>query len=170
MQSKKTPSTRHSFTSTSTLDPDDFSDVFGGPPRTLLSRKYSIDSSSSCSSSPHFYAEIFRTPSPEIVSPPKRSGRILPAFTIPYKNDAFYSDIFSSRDGRKSRERSRPKSNSSSVLSSEELSPLRPPEHDDVALSSFASKLRYISLTFLPLSFCLITDLRMEKFVDCVFD
>ncbi|KAK2642968.1 hypothetical protein Ddye_024731 [Dipteronia dyeriana] len=135
-------STRHSFTST--IDPDDFSDVFGGPPRTMLSRKYSADFTSS---TPHFYTEIFRNPSPEIGSPPKRSGgRILPAFTIPSRNEGFYSDIFSSRDGRKSRERSRPKSNSSSVLSSEELSPLRPPDGDDVALSSFASKLRPINV------------------------
>ncbi|KAH7568532.1 hypothetical protein JRO89_XS06G0011700 [Xanthoceras sorbifolium] len=134
-------STRHSFTST--LDADDFSDVFGGPPRTLLTRKYSADFTSS---STHFYSEIFRTPSPELSSPPKRSGRILPAFTIPSRNEGFYSDIFASRDGRKSRERSRPKSNSSSVLSSEELSPLRPPDGDDVALSSFASKLRPINV------------------------
>ncbi|KAI9198472.1 hypothetical protein LWI28_016505 [Acer negundo] len=109
----------------------------------MLSRKYSADFTSS---TPHFYAEIFRNPSPEIASPPKRSGRILPAFTIPSRNEGFYSDIFASRDGRKSQERSRPKSNSSSVLSSEDLSPLQPPDGDDVALSSFASKLRPINV------------------------
>lgn len=133
--------TRHSFTST-TLCPEDFSDVFGGPPRTLLSRKSSADFTSSSS----FYTEIFRNPSPELLSPPKMRGRVLPGFRIPVRHEGFYDDVFS-YNGRKSRERSRPKSmyksNSSSVLSSEELSPLQQPDGDDVALSSYASKLRY---------------------------
>ncbi|XP_031274196.1 uncharacterized protein LOC116132669 [Pistacia vera] len=132
--------TRHSFTST-TLDPEDFADVFGGPPRTLLSRKFSSDFTNSSS----FYAEIFRNPSPELLSPPKMRGRVLPAFRIPVRCDGFYGDVFS-YTGRKSRERSRPKSNPSSVLSSEELSPLRPLDGDDVALSSYASKLRPINV------------------------
>lgn len=73
-------------------------------------------------------------------------------FRIPAKNEAFYSDIFGSDDERRSRERSGPqskaksKSNSSSALSSEELSPLRPAFGDDVALSAFASKLRPINV------------------------
>jgi len=123
-----------------TLDPDDFADVFGGPPRSLLAHKFSRSNS--------FYEEIFRPP--EFSSPTKaKGGRSLPVFRIPAKNEAFYSDIFGSDDDRRSRERSGPqskaksKSNSSSALSSEELSPLRPAIGDDVALSSFASKLRY---------------------------
>lgn len=145
-----TTDTRHSFTSTA-LDPDDFSDVFGGPPRTLLARKFSADftTTTTSSSSSNFYSEVFRIPSPEFMSPAKRAGRVLPAFRIPAsRGEGFYSDVFASSDGRKSRERSRPKSksNSSSVLSSEELSPLRPPDGEDVALSSFTSKLRPINV------------------------
>ncbi|TKY73028.1 Auxilin-related protein 2 [Spatholobus suberectus] len=126
-----------------TLDPDDFADVFGGPPRSLLGHKFSRSNS--------FYEEIFRPP--EFASPvPAKGGRSLPVFRIPAKNEAFYSDIFVSDDDRRSRERSGPqskaksKSNSSSALSSEELSPLRPAIGDDVALSAFASKLRPINV------------------------
>ncbi|KAK7368489.1 hypothetical protein VNO80_10515 [Phaseolus coccineus] len=114
-------------------DADDFADVFGGPPRTLLAHKIS-----SCGS---FYEEIFRAP--EFTCPVAKGGRSLPVFRIPARNEAFYSDIFGSDDGRKSRERSRSlsKENSSSALSSEELSPRRPAIGDDVALCGFASKL-----------------------------
>ncbi|KAL6198137.1 hypothetical protein ACLB2K_027929 [Fragaria x ananassa] len=120
----------------------DFADVFGGPPRSVLPRQ-----SSGCSTS--FFEEIFR---PDFVSTSEKSGRSLPEFRIPTRSEGFYSDIFGSDDEfqRRSRERSRPnskaKSNSSSVLSSEELSPLRPVIGDDVALSSFAYELRPINV------------------------
>ncbi|XP_068325044.1 uncharacterized protein [Pyrus communis] len=127
-----------------TLDPDDFADVFGGPPRSVLLRQLSRGSTS-------LYEEIFRPPN--FCSTAKNRGGSLPAFRIPARNDGFYCDIFGSDDDdrqRKSRERSRPnskaKSNSSSVLSSEELSPLRPVSGDDVAFSSFASKLRPLNV------------------------
>ncbi|TKY59833.1 Auxilin protein 1 [Spatholobus suberectus] len=115
------------------VDADDFADVFGGPPRTLLAHKFS--------SSGSFYEEIFRPP--EFASAAAKGGRSLPVFRIPARNDGFYSDIFRSDDDRKSRERSRSlsKENSSSALSSEELSPRRLAVGDDVALSGFASKL-----------------------------
>ncbi|XP_062016500.1 uncharacterized protein LOC133732906 isoform X1 [Rosa rugosa] len=125
-----------------TLQADDFADVFGGPPRSVLPRQ-----SSCCSTS--FCEEIFQ---PEFVSTSDKRGRNLPEFRIPARSEGFYSDIFGSDDEfqRRSRERSRPnskaKSNSSSVLSSEELSPLQPVIGDDVALSSFASKLRPINV------------------------
>ncbi|XP_028759164.1 uncharacterized protein LOC114754016 isoform X2 [Neltuma alba] len=126
------------------LDPEDFADVFGGPPRSLLAHKFPRSSS--------FYEEIFRPP--EFLSPASKGGRNLPVFRIPTKNEGFYSDIFGSDDDRKSRERSgshsKAKSNSSSVLSSEELSPARPAIGDDVALSVFASKLRWNSFTTMP--------------------
>ncbi|KAK7281444.1 hypothetical protein RIF29_09438 [Crotalaria pallida] len=122
------------------IDADDFADVFGGPPRSLLVHKLSRSNS--------FYEEIFRPP--DFTSPaPAKGGRSLPVFRIPTKNDTFYSDIF---DDRTSRERSglqskaKSKSNSSSALSSEEVSPLRPAIGDDVALSAFASKLRPINV------------------------
>ncbi|XP_030476094.2 uncharacterized protein LOC115693255 isoform X2 [Syzygium oleosum] len=138
-----------------TLNPDDFSDVFGGPPRTVLLRKFSGDFAPADPVS-SFYDEVFRPP--EFASPAKKSGRSLPAFRIQAAAAAevFYGDVFGSDRDRRSRERSRPgskvmsgsksKSNSSSALSSEELSPLRPVIRDDVGLSSFASKLRPINV------------------------
>ncbi|GMI82214.1 AUXILIN-LIKE7 [Hibiscus trionum] len=127
------------------LDVDDFSDVFGGPPRSVLCRKLSGDFTRSTS----FFDEVFHPPE-FISSRSTKDGRNLPAFKIPAREEGFYSDIFGSVDDHwRSRERSRSnskaKSNSSSVLSSEELSPLRPVVGDDVGLSSFASKLRPIN-------------------------
>ncbi|XP_030968018.1 J domain-containing protein required for chloroplast accumulation response 1 [Quercus lobata] len=140
-----------------TLDPEDFTDVFGGPPRSVLMRKFSGDF---FKNNGEFYGEVFRPP--EFVTPADKDGRSLPAFRIPARGGGgggggFYGDIFGSEDDldRKSRDRSRPnskaksksKSNSSSVLSSEDLSPLhRPVIGDDVALSSFVSKLRPINI------------------------
>ncbi|OAY25192.1 putative tyrosine-protein phosphatase auxilin isoform X2 [Manihot esculenta] len=135
------------------LDPDDFADVFGGPPRSVLSRKYSADFTRSSTS---FYEDIFRPPE-FVTSIEKKSGggRSLPAFRIPAKGEGFYGDVFGWEEDRRSRDRSKPnskaksKSNSSSVLSSEELSPhRRPVTGDDVALSSFASKLRPINVPY----------------------
>lgn len=123
-----------------TMNADDFADVFGGPPRSLLAHKFSRSNS--------FYEEIFRQP-PFASSVLPKGGRSLPVFRIPAKDDVFYSDIFGSEDDRGSRNRSgshsntKSKSNSSSALSSEELSPLRRVFGDDVALSTFSSKLRY---------------------------
>lgn len=76
-------------------------------------------------------------------------GCSLPAFRIPDRVEGLYSDVFGlSEEGRWSRENSKSKWNSSSVLSSKELNPLRRPvTGDDVALSSSASKLRYRLLT-----------------------
>ena len=136
--------TRHSMDAR--LDPDDFSDVFGGPPRSVLSRKFPADFTRSSSSS--FYEEIFLPETESLSKGKKNGGRSLPAFRIPARGEGFYSDVFRlSDEGRRSRQRSRAnsksKSNSSSVLSSEELSPQRRlVTGDDVALSSFASKLR----------------------------
>ncbi|MED6147876.1 hypothetical protein PIB30_047992 [Stylosanthes scabra] len=132
-----------SASETETLDPDDFADVFGGPPRSLLAHKLAKTSS--------FYEEIFR-PSEFASQALVKGGRSLPVFRIPAKSDAFYRGVFGSDDERKSRDRSRSqsmaksKSNSSSALSSEDLSPLRPAVGDDVALSVFASKLRPINV------------------------
>lgn len=145
-----------------TLDPDDFADVFGGPPRSLLAHKLSRSSS--------FYEEIFRPP--EFASPaPAKGGRSLPVFRIPAKSEAFYSDIFGSDDDRRSRERSesqsmaKSKSNSSSALSSEGLSPLRPAIGDDVALSAFASKLRFVKTEIMRSQQSVICELTIMPFV-----
>ncbi|XAR72504.1 hypothetical protein NMG60_11019170 [Bertholletia excelsa] len=132
------------------LDPEDFSDVFGGPPRSVLSRQFSAGDFARPTSNP-FYEEIFRLPE---TGPPARTGRNLPEFRIPAcreRSEGFYSDIFGDdvrRSRSRSKSKSKSKSNSSSVLSSEELSPLRPAAtgDDDVFFSSFASKLRPINV------------------------
>ncbi|XP_022927195.1 uncharacterized protein LOC111434115 [Cucurbita moschata] len=122
-----------------TFDADDFSDVFGGPPRTILFRQFSDTFEGKDSTS--FYEEVFQ--SPELVSQPQKGGRSLPAFRIPIKEDRFYRFIFGSEDGRQSRDRSEPnskeftRSNSSSVSS-----PFRPIIGDDVAFPSSSSNLR----------------------------
>ncbi|KAG6695847.1 hypothetical protein I3843_09G115200 [Carya illinoinensis] len=148
-----TSSGRSVFGNEDTLDPEDFADVYGGPPRSVLLRKFAADYVKPGSA--NFYEEVFRQR--ESMTPARKGGRSLPAFRIPARSEGFFGDIFGSDHDdhlRRSRERSRPnsnaksksKSNSSSVLSSEELSPLRPVIGDDVALSSFASKLRPISV------------------------
>ncbi|GFP81180.1 auxilin-related protein 2 [Phtheirospermum japonicum] len=96
------------------------------------------------------YEEIFRRPS-KAPPPVRRSGRSLPEFRIPGQQSSdFYSDIFGSEDyGRVVRSRSRSKASSSSVLSSEELSPLRTAafaSDGDDDVSYFASKLRPINV------------------------
>ncbi|KAI3455972.1 hypothetical protein Pfo_012635 [Paulownia fortunei] len=143
------------------LNPEDFSDVFGGPPRTILSHQFSAGFPRSSSSTSFFYEEIFR-PSEKAAQAVGRSGRSLPEFRIPgqqrrssdhnqhkREHNGFYSDIFGWEDERVVRSRSRSKASSSSVLSSEELSPLRPAVSvdgdDDV--SFFASKLRPINVS-----------------------
>ncbi|KAL3615203.1 hypothetical protein CASFOL_040864 [Castilleja foliolosa] len=147
------------------LNPEDFIDVFGGPPRTILSRQFSGGGNSSrpSSSSTGFsYGDIFRQPEKE--DPENGGGRRLPQFNIPFGKQrslshtdqriGFYGDAFRwdnhINDGDQSvvRSRSRSKTSSSSVLSSEELSPLRPAisdDGDDVYL--FGSKLRQINVT-----------------------
>ncbi|KAK6154845.1 hypothetical protein DH2020_009093 [Rehmannia glutinosa] len=118
------------------LNPDDFADVFGGPPRTILSRQFSAGNFPR--SSGFFHEDIFRRAAPEA-----GIGRKLPQFRIPVGKQAsgFYGDVFGWDDERS-------KTSSSSALSSEELSPLRPAisddGYDDVSL--FGSKLRPINV------------------------
>lgn len=124
-----------------TFDADDFSDVFGGPPRTLLFRQFSDRFEGKDSTS--FYEEVFR--STEVVSRPQKGGRSLPAFRIPVKEDRFYRDIFGSNDGRRSRDRSEPSSKEfTRSNSSSDLSPLRPVVGDDVAFPSSSSHHRLV--------------------------
>ncbi|XP_022926616.1 uncharacterized protein LOC111433693 [Cucurbita moschata] len=128
--------------------PDDFSDVFGGPPRSVLSRQSSGELGHK--QFDFFYEEMFRPP--EFFSSAKNAGRSLPVFRIPSGGEGFYNDIFGSDHERRSIDKTRQnlkgktKSNSSSVLSSEEASPFRHVSGDDVVLSSFAAKLRPINI------------------------
>lgn len=147
-------STEDKHHQSSTLDPVNFDDVFGGPPRSILTRQYSLDD--------HYTKNItledivFRKPKVCM----ERNDRMLPEFKIPASgrrrsdHEEFYSDIFgdSSNSSRLSRSRSKSKtslkSNSSSILSSEDLSPFRHAgvDDDDVSFASFASKLRPINV------------------------
>ncbi|KAL1560471.1 auxilin-related protein 2-like [Salvia divinorum] len=137
-----------------TSDLEDFSDVFGGPPRTILSRQFSSGfPRSSSSSTTYFYEEIFGPLDKAAPPPAGKSGRSLPEFRIPghqkREKNGFYSDIFGWDDERVVRSRSRSKTSSSSVLSSEELSPLQPAFSADGGgddVSYFASKLRPINV------------------------
>ncbi|CAA2967757.1 Hypothetical predicted protein [Olea europaea subsp. europaea] len=138
------------------LEPEDFSDVFGGPPRTILYRKFS-DSAGflSSSSTSSFYGEILQQNVEHVLG---MSGRSLPEFRIPVRqqrsdhtqnhHNAFYSDIFCWEDGSVVKSRSKSITSSSSALSSEELSPLRPEiTGDDMEDTSFFySKLRLINV------------------------
>ncbi|GMI72349.1 AUXILIN-LIKE7 [Hibiscus trionum] len=111
------------------LDADDFSDVFGGPPRTVLYRKFSGNFTPSAS----FYDEAFQTLdfSPSYST---KVGRSLPVFRIPARGEGFYNDIFwLDNDLQRS--------------NWEEPSPLRPPTDNYIGLSSFAPKFRLNSTT-----------------------
>lgn len=135
------------------LDPEDFDDVFGGPPRTVLSRKFSRGDMQDLS-----YEHIFRKQ--EKFISPAITGRNLPEFRIPAsgvgkRGEEFYVDVFGNEteESRRCRSRSKSKttnskSNSSSVLSSEEFSPFQAMISDEDAASFpvFASKLRYYTL------------------------
>lgn len=117
----------------SDLEPEDFDDVFGGPPRSLLARKLSAD----FTGNEWFYRQIFQPP--EIEIPASVAGRRLPEFVIPVERDSDERPWLKSRPCKKGMVKriSRSKSTSSSVLSFED---------EDVALSSFTSKLRPINV------------------------
>ncbi|XP_024992373.1 uncharacterized protein LOC112526338 isoform X2 [Cynara cardunculus var. scolymus] len=140
------------------LNPEDFDDVFGGPPRSVLSRQYSVEADFARSTG-LVYEDIFRKPKGN-TDFGGRSDRTLPEFRIPASRtiggrrrseEEFYSDIFGNPRRSRSRSKSQTNSNSksSSILSSEELSPFRPAvmDDDDVSFSSFASKLRPINVS-----------------------
>ncbi|KAG6534983.1 uncharacterized protein LOC121992057 [Zingiber officinale] len=118
------------YGSAAALGPDDFRDVFGGPPRTVLLCRFSGELHGSGDPKPgSFYGEILR--------PANRQRRIPRGVAdgrgMVKTEEGFYDDIF----GNESigGQRSKSKSSSSSVLSSE-----------DAMLSSFASKLRPIAI------------------------
>lgn len=121
------------------LNADDFSDVFGGPPRSVLCRKFADDFTPSAS----FYDEAFR-PLDFSSCYSIKGGRSLPAFRIPAKVEGLFStDIFGSDDDLRRSSWERTESDSSSVMSWEEMSLLQRPDGDDIRLSSyFAPKLR----------------------------
>lgn len=131
------------------IDAEDFADVFGGPPRSFLARKFSGDfSRSDC-----FYDEVFLPPgisSGGTLPSSKSHGRNLTAFRIPSGADGFYDGVFGGRGGAAKKQSPTAKSNSSSVLTSEEVSPHYPPpaatSGDDAGFSSFTSRLRPLNV------------------------
>ncbi|KAG4143645.1 hypothetical protein ERO13_D06G203700v2 [Gossypium hirsutum] len=125
-------------------DDHDFSDVFGGPPRSVLCREFTDDFTQSAS----FYDEAFG-PLDFSSCYSIKGGRSLPAFRIPAKVEwSFSTDIFESDDDLRRSSWERTESDSSSVMSWQEMSGLRRTDGDDFGLSSyFAPKLRWNSTT-----------------------
>ncbi|KAK9697022.1 hypothetical protein RND81_08G009900 [Saponaria officinalis] len=117
------------------FQPEDFDDVFGGPPRSVLARKLSAD----FTASEWFYQEVFGESVAGKLA--VKEGKRLPEFRIPEQR----------RSKEKSSSMSKSKSTSSSVLSFEEVSPFRSPGmvavgEEDAALSSFTSRLRPLNV------------------------
>lgn len=133
------------------LQPEDFDDVFGGPPRTVSSRQYSAGE---YDGPDYFYDDIFSNP---VRIGGEKGSRKLPEFRIPAgerisataggrRSEEFCGDFLRMdfNEIRRSRSRSKSKSSSASVLSSEGFSPFRPPISDDDVFSPvYASKFRY---------------------------
>ncbi|KAI3965730.1 hypothetical protein MKX01_010687 [Papaver californicum] len=151
-----------SSTTTASLDPENFSDVFGGPPRSIISRQFSsgdLITGNLKTNTATFYEEIFR--SSEYVDRSKNNGKkILPSKKKKI-DSGFYDDIFGSDDEDKRgskwkspsseysiNKKKNMKTNSSSVLSWEgDLSPLRPSiAEDGVFFETFTSKLRPVNI------------------------
>jgi hypothetical protein len=122
------------------LAPDDFRDVFGGPPRTVLLRSFHGEAADyhHCPTVPNYGggAEAFCR---------RRAYADGRAAAVPTE-EGFFDDIFSAR--RHARSRSRSKSKSSSAVSSDELlsafcRPVATSGRVDSTLSSFTSRHRY---------------------------
>ncbi|MCL7032949.1 hypothetical protein MKW94_012926 [Papaver nudicaule] len=150
-----------SSSTTTSLDPENFSDVFGGPPRSIISRQFS---SGDLITGNLKYKEIFRSPDYAVKN--NNGKKLLPSKKKKI-DSGFYDDIFGSDDDEDKRIRSKwksledtnndknkknmkknVKSSSSSVLSWEgELSPLRPSvAEDDGFFDTFTSKLRPVNI------------------------
>jgi hypothetical protein len=122
----------------SSLAPDDFRDVFGGPPRTVLLRSFHGEAAEYHHSptGPNYGggAEAFCR---------RRAYADGRAAAVPTE-EGFFDDIFSARRHARSRSRSM----SSSAVSSDELTsgfcrPVATSGRVDATLSSFTSRLRY---------------------------
>ncbi|KAG5385084.1 hypothetical protein IGI04_036554 [Brassica rapa subsp. trilocularis] len=124
------------------IDAQDFSDVFGGPPRSVLTRKFSGDfSRSDC-----FYDEIFRPRgmfSCGTLPSSKSHGRNLPAFRIPSGGDGFYDGVFGGRSGTA---KEGTKTQIPITKSRSNSSPPPAGTSDDAGISSFTSTLRPLNV------------------------
>ncbi|RCV22969.1 hypothetical protein SEVIR_4G275000v4 [Setaria viridis] len=126
------------------LAPDDFRDVYGGPPRTVLLRSFGGEAADYHSPTGHHQymnyggAEAF-------CRRPYADGR---AAAVPTEQ-GFFDDIFGAR--RHTRSRSRSKSKSSSAVSSDEFPagfcrPVATGSRADATFSSFTSRLRPVTI------------------------
>ncbi|XP_074560025.1 uncharacterized protein LOC141816090 [Curcuma longa] len=144
------------YGSAAVLGPDDFRDVFGGPPRTVLLCRFSDElhlRGSGDRKPGSFYGEIFRPTNRQRRIPRGvAGGRVIQGFGSRARagmvktEEGFYDDIFGNEciGDRRSRSKS-----SSSVLSSEDVTPpiwAASSMAEDAMLSSFASKLRPITI------------------------
>lgn len=122
------------------LAPDDFRDVFGGPPRTVLLRSFNGEAAAdyhSPTTGHHQYASYGGAD-----AFCRRDGR---SAAVPTE-EGFFDDIFGTRR-RHARSRSGSKSKSSSAVSSDDLPsgfcrPVITSGRVDPTLSSFTSRLR----------------------------
>ncbi|KAK3131084.1 hypothetical protein QOZ80_6BG0501820 [Eleusine coracana subsp. coracana] len=123
------------------LAPDDFRDVFGGPPRTVLLRSFHGEATAEYHSPTaghhhHQYANNYDAFCRRAAAVPTEEG--------------FFDDIFGARR-RHARSRSGSKSKSSSAVSSDELPsgfcrPVATGGRVDPTLSSFTSRLRPVTI------------------------
>jgi hypothetical protein len=138
---RRSPDQQHNAAgSHQSLAPDDFRDVFGGPPRTVLLRSFHGEAADYHSPAGHQYggrAEAFC----------RRAYADGRAAAVPTE-EGFFDDIFVGAARRHARSRSRSnKSKSSSAVSSDELPsgfcrPVATGGRVDATLSSFTSRLR----------------------------
>ncbi|TVU08546.1 hypothetical protein EJB05_41955, partial [Eragrostis curvula] len=135
----------------SQLAPDDFRDVFGGPPRTVLLRSFHGEAAGDYHSPAghhHQYGNYGGGGADALCRRAYADGR---AAAVPTE-DGFFDDIFSARRRRHMRSRSRSMSKSSSaVTSSDELPsgfcrPMASSGRVDATLTSFTSRLRPVTI------------------------
>ncbi|XP_042402372.1 uncharacterized protein LOC121992223 [Zingiber officinale] len=158
------------------LGPDDFRDVFGGPPRTVLLHRFSGElHAPGDPKNGNFYDDPFRRPDLQRRIPrPAADGRGIQGFgsraraRMVKTEEGFYDDIFGSDCIGDRRSRSKSKS-SSSVLSSEDVGPpiwAASSMAEDAILSSFTSKLRPITIPSKRYVSSPSTSAREERSID----
>ncbi|XP_062229579.1 uncharacterized protein LOC133927231 [Phragmites australis] len=136
---------QHAGGGSQSLAPDDFRDVFGGPPRTVLLRNFHGEAADYHSPTGHQYTNYGDAFCRRQYGDGR--GQLAPAPAVPTEV-GFFDDIFGTRHMRS---RSRSKSKSSSAVNSEELPsgfcrPVASGGHFDATLSSFTSRLRPVTI------------------------
>ncbi|CAN6215929.1 unnamed protein product [Urochloa humidicola] len=132
------------------LAPDDFRDVYGGPPRTVLLRSFAGEAAAADYHSPagQYMSYGAGAGSEAFCRRPYTDGRT--AVAVPTEQ-GFFDDIFGARCRHNTRSRSRSMSKSSSAVSSDEFPagfcrPVATGGRADATLSSFTSRLRPVTI------------------------